>query len=91
MKGKWMDITHPCLWDGWLPEFIYQFWKKVFCPKGWHLFDECQSQYSHSLFCDACGLDVKINDYDEEELEHDCTCDCDQCMYARQDGVKSDE
>lgn len=59
MKDKWYGITYP------VPEFLqvnwfWNLWKKYMCPHGWHLLDECQSLESHTLFCDACELDIKL-------------------------------
>ena len=30
------------------------------CSHGWHLLDEVQSLEHHSLFCDACEMDIPI-------------------------------
>ncbi len=43
-------------------------WKKLFCPREWHLFDECLS-FAHYLYCDACGLSVHIDGFEEEGVE----------------------
>ena len=44
-------------WTLWL-------WKKLFCPRNIHLFDECES-YGHYLSCDACHLEVHIAKFDD--------------------------
>ena len=59
MKEKWLGVTHP------LPEFlqvdlVFRLWAKYMCSCGYHLLDEVQSLESHSLFCDACDLDIAI-------------------------------
>jgi hypothetical protein len=38
--------------------FIQAVWKRVFCPIGWHMWDEVLSgvHEHHYLSCDACGL-----------------------------------
>ena len=47
-------------------EIIYFVWSKLFCKKGWHLFDEVlSSECGHYLYCDACGLSVMIKGGDE--------------------------
>jgi len=55
---NWYGITYPskllC------HKSILKFWKKYFCVRGWHLFDEMDSQGCHSLICDACELDIEI-------------------------------
>ncbi len=65
--NKWMRSYHNyryCfLLDNKLAHFI---WLKVFCPNGWHLWDEVLSSHStdperrHYLFCDACDETVDI-------------------------------
>lgn len=57
----WMGITYPAF-DGWLPKWVYGFWKNKFCSRGWHLLDETWSQGEHYLYCDACGLYIYIDD-----------------------------
>lgn len=59
MKEKWLGVTYP------LPEFLqvellFGLWAKFMCPHGYHLLDEVQSLEAHSLFCDACDLDIAI-------------------------------
>lgn len=39
-------------------------WRRIFCPRGWHLFDEVSSVEWHYLGCDACGLAVQVADED---------------------------
>ena len=47
--------------------FFHWLFKKYFCKKNIHLFDECESLDDHSLYCDACGLTVEIARIEEEE------------------------
>lgn len=47
--------------------FFWWLFKKYFCPKNYHLFDECKSLDDHHLYCDACGLSVNISSIEEEE------------------------
>jgi hypothetical protein len=56
----WQGITYPPILDA---PWIHRLWVNFMCPRGWHLFDECLSLESHSLFCDACGLDVVIKGF----------------------------
>lgn len=59
MLDKWYGITYP------VPVFLqrewfWNLWKKYMCPRGWHLLDEVMSIDDHSLFCDACELNITI-------------------------------
>lgn len=36
-------------------------WRKVFCRRGWHLWDEVWSLTDHYMSCDACELYVGIS------------------------------
>lgn len=62
MRGEllpWLGITYPSIFAH---GFIYSLWKHIFCPRGWHLWDEVHSmEYGHSIYCDACELDVHIS------------------------------
>jgi len=55
----WYGITYP-LSNVLCYKPILKFWKKHCCVHGWHLFDECDSSGVHSLYCDACELDIEI-------------------------------
>ena len=59
MNKNWYNITY-FSFDGWLPEWFYKWWKRYRCLKNHHLFDEVLTGYEHSLFCDACGLTVRL-------------------------------
>jgi hypothetical protein len=58
-KSFMKQITYPKLFQF---SLFWYLWAGVFCPIGWHLFDEVQTLEDRSLFCDACGLDIKIKD-----------------------------
>ena len=64
---NWHGITHPAF-NGWMPEWFYFLWKRLCCSHGWHLLDETASCLGHFLYCDACSLDIRLddNDYDKE-------------------------
>lgn len=49
-------VSYPRLFDN---GFAHWFWRRAFCPRNWHLFDECKST-DHVLHCDACGLMVHV-------------------------------
>jgi hypothetical protein len=54
---------------------MYWLWRKAFCRRNMHLFDEVWSPYgepewpAHYLACDACGLMVIIKKIDKQYLE----------------------
>jgi hypothetical protein len=65
MKGEWLGVTYP------VPRFLqvkwfWSLWKHFMCPHGWHLLDENLSLSDHSLYCDACELDIPLADAKEE-------------------------
>lgn len=62
MKDKWFGVTYIGVLPEWMQnvKWIYSFWKKYMCSKGFHLFDEVQSLESHYLYCDACELEIHI-------------------------------
>jgi hypothetical protein len=47
--------------------FCHWLFKKYFCGKNIHLFDESESLEWHMLSCDACGLEVHIKKIVEEK------------------------
>ena len=55
----WLGITYPRLLDHAPVQYL---WRRVFCPMGWHLWDEVWSLEDHVLFCDACEMEIKIDD-----------------------------
>ncbi len=66
MREKWYGVTYPA--PSWLQkDWFWNLWAKFMCPKGFYLLDECQSLYSHFLFCDACELDIPITEEEREE------------------------
>ncbi len=59
MDDKWYGITYPV--PVWLQrEWFWRLWARFMCPHGWHLLDEYQSLENHGLLCDACLLDVPL-------------------------------
>ena len=58
IKSQYYGVTYPSILD---KSWIQRLWKKYMCPFGWHLLDEVWSIESHSLFCDACEMDFKID------------------------------
>ena len=61
---KYRGITYFPIFDN---EFIQWLWKLLFCPHEWHLFDEVWALERHYLSCDACGLSVYIDKFEEEQ------------------------
>lgn len=61
--NRYVGITHP-ISDENIDEkdhdLILKAWKIANCPQGIHLWDECWSIESHTLHCDACGMEVYI-------------------------------
>jgi len=49
----------------WLWDIVWELWRRHLCPHGHHLWDECESNGEHTLFCDACELDVHIARIDD--------------------------
>jgi hypothetical protein len=41
---------------------VWRLWKRLFCKRGWHLWDEVSSEY-HYLFCDACHTEAHLWDF----------------------------
>jgi len=48
-------------------KFFHWLFKKYFCQRNIHLFDECESLDDHTLYCDACGLTVNIASIEKEK------------------------
>ena len=57
LMDKWLGITYPSIFGN---AFVWAIWARLFCRRGWHLWDEVLSIESHSLFCDACELDLEV-------------------------------
>ena len=65
--SEWMDryrgYSYFCLLDSKLAHFV---WRRLFCPTGWHLWDEVLSSHGsdpdrgHYLYCDACGETMDV-------------------------------
>ena len=46
--------SYPSVFDNSLAHWL---WKRLCCPRGWHLWDEVVSHDAHYLYCDACGVE----------------------------------
>jgi len=55
--STYKGYTYPRIFQN---RFIWLIWKKFFCTMGWHLWDEVESIDSHSIYCDACGIEEDI-------------------------------
>ena len=53
---NWYGYTYPRVLQN---NFCWWLWKKTFCKRGWHLWDEVLSE-RHYLFCDACEIELEI-------------------------------
>lgn len=61
-KSKYRGVTYPHFLGY---RLIYWLWKKWVCPRNIHLLDECESPDDHYLVCDACGLAIHIERFEE--------------------------
>ncbi len=51
-----------------VPMWALRFWKRIFCPRGVHCFDQVfVPPDTHYLSCDACGLAVWFYFVEEEQ------------------------
>lgn len=57
MREDWLGVTYPKILQN---KFVWRAWKFIFCPMGFHLFDELQSVDDHYLSCDSCDFVVHI-------------------------------
>ena len=57
-RGRWMGVTYPSVLGY---PVILALWRRICCPRGWHLFDEVDSHDFHYLYCDACDLRVDFD------------------------------
>jgi hypothetical protein len=55
---RYIGYTYPSILDNRLAHWL---WRKVCCPRYWHLWDEVLSDI-HVLYCDACGEEVRLHD-----------------------------
>ena len=55
-KKIYTGYTYPSFLDN---KFIHKLWKKFYCHKGIHLFDEVGGNRRY-LYCDACDLEVEL-------------------------------
>ncbi len=63
---RYYGLTHPRILGC---SFIRYLWKKFFCKRNFHLFDECESSESWCLHCDACELMVEIDHIDDSYVQ----------------------
>ena len=54
-KSQFHGYSYPRLLDH---RWIHRIWERLFCRRGWHLWDEVMSGVgeAHYLYCDACGV-----------------------------------
>jgi hypothetical protein len=45
-----------------MPSWVGCLWKRVMCPRGYHLLDEVVTIDEHYLVCDACDMIIYIWD-----------------------------
>jgi len=58
-------LTYPGLLGN---RLVWWLWKKIFCPRNIHLFDEVETfEEGNYLYCDACGLMVFVDGVIEED------------------------
>jgi len=43
-----------------VPSWLLPLWRRIFCRRDWHAWDEVLSDDRHYLGCDACGRHVDI-------------------------------
>lgn len=71
-----VDLGGKPITTGWLVTYprilqhdlIYRFWKRVFCPRHWHLFDQVggrtgDGRIAGYLSCDACDLQAEVEGF----------------------------
>lgn len=66
MKSNYCGLTYPKFLQNRFSRWI---WKKVFCKRNFHLFDECESDIDWYLSCDACNLMVNIHSINTEYVK----------------------
>jgi acetone carboxylase gamma subunit len=60
---KYIGITYPKILAN---KLVWWLWRRFMCPNNKHLLDECASLDDWYLSCDACGLEVHINQVNRE-------------------------
>jgi len=60
---KYRGYVYPRCFDNYRMWWV---WRKLFCPRGWHLWDEVSTPDESYLFCDACGEEVGIHESPNE-------------------------
>lgn len=57
MGTEYHGFTYPTILDH---AWVHWLWRRLFCPKGWHLWDEARGLNDDTLYCDACGWNIVI-------------------------------
>jgi len=58
MTASLIGYTYPRLLQH---RVVWWIWKRVFCPHGWHLWDEVGGE-THYLYCDACEIEAHLKE-----------------------------
>lgn len=70
MDKKYFGLSYPLILSN---KLVLKFWKRFFCPRGYHLFDEVLSfgeTTEHYFSCDACDLLVYIEKIDDQYVKN---------------------
>ena len=54
IPSYYQGYTYPAVLDNRLAHWL---WKRLCCPRHWHLWDEVWSGFDHVMYCDACGVE----------------------------------
>jgi hypothetical protein len=59
---RYVGHTYPAIFDNGLCQWV---WSRLFCPRGWHLWDEMvNSESDHVLGCDACDVEFGVRKFE---------------------------
>lgn len=61
--AEYRGITHL------VPSWLLGLWRRFMCPRERHAFDEVWSIGDHFLSCDACGLMLNIDSFDDRFVD----------------------
>lgn len=70
LAPKYYGITYPSILRS---RLIRSLWKRYYCKRNIHLFDECLSvgyPWHHFLVCDCCQLMIYIDRIDDKYCRH---------------------
>jgi hypothetical protein len=74
MAHHWYNISYPNSEEFRFTDEWFELWKNLMCKRGYHCFDEMVSSedwgVAHSLVCDACGLQIIIDEERTKEVNH---------------------